>query len=304
MSNLIIVAGATGNLGKRIIKDLVKRQGNVRALIRRGALPHHQECLQKLGVESVEVDFSNLLEITKACEGGSCVISALSGLEDVIVEVQTLLLQAAIKAHVPRFIPSDFSMDFTKIAREKNRNFDLRREFHKRLDEAPIQATSIFNGAFTEMLTGQMPIILFKLKRVLYWHDADQLMDFTSIEDTATFTARIALEPSTPRIVRIAGDQISARGLVNILNEVTAKKFKLCWAGNLTMLAAFIHVTRALYPQRGEVYPIWQGMQYLHNMFEGRGEEVLFDNARYLDMKWIRVRDVLKTHYERNRNRA
>jgi hypothetical protein len=39
------------------------------------------------------------------------------------------------------------------------------------------------------MLTGQMPLILFKLKRVLYWGDADQRMDFTTMDDTAAFTA-------------------------------------------------------------------------------------------------------------------
>jgi hypothetical protein len=41
------------------------------------------------------------------------VVSALQGLRDVIVEMQTVLLYAAIKADAPRFIPSDYSIDFT-----------------------------------------------------------------------------------------------------------------------------------------------------------------------------------------------
>jgi len=44
------------------------------------------------------------------------VVSALAGLRDVIVETQAALLDAAIKARVPRFIPSDFSIDFTTRA--------------------------------------------------------------------------------------------------------------------------------------------------------------------------------------------
>ena len=36
------------------------------------------------------------------------------------------------------------------------------------------------NGAFADMLTGVAPIILFKRKRVLYWQNADQRMDFTA----------------------------------------------------------------------------------------------------------------------------
>ena len=116
-------------------------------------------------------------------------MSALAGLRDVTVGAQTALLDAAIKACVPRFIPSDFSIDFTKLPPGENRNLDLHRDFHKRLDKTLISATTIFNGAFADMLTGQMPLILFKLKRVLYWGDADQPMDFTTMDDTAAFTA-------------------------------------------------------------------------------------------------------------------
>src|SRR5208283_1948772 len=134
-----------------------------------------------------------------------------------------VLLDAAIIAGVPRFIPSDYSIDFTKFPPGENRNLDLRREFHQRLDKASIRATTIFNGAFAEMLTGQMPLILFKRKRVLYWGDADQRMAFTTIDDTAAFTASAALDPSTPRFLRIAGDQLSARELTAVVSEVTER---------------------------------------------------------------------------------
>jgi hypothetical protein len=112
-------------------------------------------------------------QMTLACLGASCVVSALQGLRDVIVDMQTSLLEAAIKAGVRRFIPSDYSIDFTKLAPGENRNLDLRWEFHKRVDTSSIQATTIFNGALTDMLTGQMPLIRFVLKRVLYWGNAD-----------------------------------------------------------------------------------------------------------------------------------
>ena len=68
--------------------------------------------------------------MTPACSRASCVVSALQGLRDVIVETQTVLLDAAIKAEVPRFIPSDYSIDFTKFPPGENRNLDLRRDFH------------------------------------------------------------------------------------------------------------------------------------------------------------------------------
>ena len=53
-----------------------------------------------------------------------------------------------------------------------NRNFDLRRDFHERLDKAPIKSTSIFNGAFAEILTYNIPILDFKKNMVGFWGDA------------------------------------------------------------------------------------------------------------------------------------
>jgi nucleoside-diphosphate-sugar epimerase len=289
----IVVAGATGNLGGRIAKILREQGASVRALVRPGTARERLERLEALGVTIASVNLGDPSEVTPACSGASCVVSALQGLRDVIVETQTALLEAAIKAEVPRFIPSDFSIDFTKFPAGENRNLDLRRDFHARLDRTSISATTIFNGAFADMLTGQMPLILFKLKRVLYWGNADQRMDFTTIDDTAAFTARVALDPSTPRFLRIAGDQLSARELAAVASEVTGKRFRLLRAGGLGMLGLMIKVARRVAPAEKELVPPWQGMQYMRNMFDGRAKLEPLDNDRYPDIWWTTARDVL-----------
>jgi nucleoside-diphosphate-sugar epimerase len=290
----IVVAGATGNLGGRIVKALVERGAGVRALARHGTAGDKLDRLQELGVIAIaSVDWTSASQLTLACSGASCVVSALAGLRDVIVEAQTVLLDAAIKAGVPRFIPSDYSIDFTKFPPGENRNLDLRREFHQRLDKTSISATTIFNGAFADMLTGLMPLILFKRKRVLYWGDADQRMDFTTMEDAAAFTASAALDLSTPRFLRIAGDQLSARELAAVVSEVTGKDFRLFRAGGLGMLSALIKVARTVAPGEKQLYPAWQGMQYMRNMFDGRARLEPLDNDRYRGIRWTTVRDVL-----------
>jgi nucleoside-diphosphate-sugar epimerase len=290
---IIVVAGATGNLGGRIVRALLERGATVKALVRPGTARDKLERLQELGVTIATVDLNSASQVTPACSGASCLVSALQGLRDVIVEMQTALLDAAIQADVPRFIPSDYSIDFTKFPPGENRNLDLRRDFHQRLDRTSIRATTIFNGAFADMLTGQMPLILFKWKRVLYWGDADQRMDFTTIDDTAAFTASAALDPSTPRFLRIAGDQPSARELTAVVSEVTGKEFRLFRAGGLGMLSALIKVARTVAPGGKQLYPAWQGMQYMRNMFDGRARLEPLDNDRYPGIRWTTVRDVL-----------
>ena len=296
MSATIVVAGATGNLGGRIARALRERGASVRAIVRHGAAPDKLERLEKLGVSIATVDLSSPSQVTSACSGASCVVSALQGLRDVIVDAQAALLQGAIKAEVPRFIPSDYSIDFTQLPPGENRNLDLRRDFHRLLDESPISATTIFCGAFAELLTGRMPLILFKRRRVLYCVDADQRLDFTTVDDTAVFTARAALDPSTPRFLRIAGDQLSARELTAVVSEVTGREFRLFRAGGLGMLGALIALARTVAPAKRDLFPAWQGMQYMRNMFDGRAKLSPLDNDRYPGIRWTTGRDVLLAH--------
>ena len=206
-----IVAGASGNLGHRIVEALVAGGGRVRALVRRGGTLEARDRLRALGAAVEEVEFSEPASLTRACAGGACVVSALSGLREVIVGAQSQLLDAAVAAGVPRFIPSDYCIDYTALQRGKNRNLDLRAEFRARLDVAPIAATSVLNGMFTDLLVGPAPVVLFPLRRVLYWGDADQPLDFTTIADTALVTAAAALDERTPRFLRVAGDVVNAR---------------------------------------------------------------------------------------------
>ncbi len=298
MKATILVAGGTGDLGGRIIKALLIKSTDIRAIVRIDADEAKVQKLEQQGVKVIRVNMSDASELTKSCKGASCLVSALQGLRDVIVEMQSALLDAAVAAGVPRFIPSDFSSDFTKLDVGDNRNFDLRREFHERLDKAPIAATSIFNGAFADMLTDQMPLILFKRKRILYWGSADQRMDFTTKDDTAAFTACAALDSSTPRFLRIAGDQLSARELAAVVSEVTGTKHGLFRPGGLGLLGALIRVARIIAPGKKEVFPAWQGMQYMHNMLDGRAKLSPLDNDRYPEIKWTSARDLLQ-HAER-----
>ena len=298
MKKIIVVAGGTGNLGKKIIHALLERGAEVRAVVRTTTDPEKVNKLEKLGAIVYKVNMVHVEEVSKACRGASCVVSALNGLRDVIIDTQKVLLDAAVEAGVPRFIPSDYSLDFTKFSYGENRNLDWRREFHKVLDKTSISATTIFNGAFTDLLTGQMPLILFKRKLVLYWGNADHRMCFTTIADTASYTASAALDPSAPRFLRIAGDQLSPREIQKVATEVSGEKFRLFRTGGLGMLSALIKIARTLAPAENEIFPAWQGMQYMRNMIDERAKLNQVDNERYPDMHWTTVRDVLSMHLD------
>ncbi len=292
-STLIVVAGATGDLGHRIVRELLPRGAAVRALVRLGSKPQTVGALRRLGAEIVSVDYADAAALARACAGAACVVSALSGLRPVIVDAQKQLLDAAVAAGVPRFIPSDFCADYTRLRPGTNRNFDFRREFRVLLDRAPVAATSIFNGMFADLLTGQAPVVQFGLHRILYWGDADQPLDFTTTDDTAAYTAAAALDPTTPRTLYIAGDVRSPRQLAEVATAATGKPFKMFRVGSVGFLNGLSKVVRAVAPGTNDIFPPWQGMQYLRDMLSGEAKLPSLDNARYPHLRWTSVQQVL-----------
>ncbi len=290
----VVLAGATGDLGSRIVTALTARGAAVRALVRPETDDADRDRLLALGATPVAAEPGDVDAVAEASAGATVVVSALNGLREVILDRQSVLLDAAVRAGVPRFIPSDFSADFTRTAPGRNRNFDLRREFMGRADRAPIQVTSILNGAFMDMLGGEMPIIQRRIKRVLFWGDPDQPLDFTTKDDTAAYTAAAALDPSTPRILRIAGDTLNARQLAEALSQVTRQRYRILRAGSVGSLGIMITAAQLVAPQRQSVFPAWQGMQYLRDMSSGHAKLQQLDDDRYAGLRWTRVRDQLE----------
>jgi uncharacterized protein YbjT (DUF2867 family) len=296
MKKIIAIAGATGDLGGRIVKVLLEKGAEVRALVRSSSDIEKVKKLEKMGVKVFKIDMSDSKEIAKACEGASCVVSVLAGLRDVIIDTQKKLLDGAVMAGVPHFIPSDFSIDFTNLEVGQNRNLDLRREFHQYLDESPIASTTIFIGPFMDLLTGQMPMILDKQKWILYWGNPDQSIDFTTMDNTAEYTANVALDDAAPQFLRIAGDQITPRQMVKVVSEITGKEFSLFRAGGIGLINTIIKIMKFFSPAKKDLYPIWQGMQYMRDMMEGRVKINLYDNNRYEGMNWMSIKELLLVH--------
>ena len=294
MDKHILVAGATGNLGERICRELLKTQTQVRAVVRKGTKPEKIKKLKDLGVEVLEADLSSQQELSNLLTGTSCVISALAGLSDVIVDVQLNLLKAAITAGVPRFIPSDFCTDYTNIPEGENRNFDLRKKFQAQLDHSAIQATSIFNGAFADILHYNTPLFNVPEKTIAYFEGkADWKIDFTTMDDTAAYTAAVALDENSPRFLNIASFSISAQDLAAMSTQFQHEPFTMVNMGTLEALSKRNKQDRMADPEgEKELYPRWQQAQYLHSMFFAHHNHL--DNDRYKDLKWASATEIIQ----------
>ncbi|MVN91286.1 NmrA family NAD(P)-binding protein [Mucilaginibacter aquatilis] len=293
MKKTIVVVGATGNLGELICHELINKGAFVKALVRVESQSEKIEKLNASGVDVIIVNYDDSSQLSAACEGADCVISALAGLRDVIVTAQTHLLNAAVQAGVPRFIPSDFCTDYTQLPKGANRNFDLRKEFRSILDDTYINATSIFNGAFSYVLKYGIPVFDTKSKTVTCPNSKENWkIDFTTVADTAKFTAAAALDDLTPRDLRIASFQLSPLDFTLLGEQLCGSPFMLQHQGTMEQFSENIDRLRAADTDgETQLYPQWQQMQYLYSMFSAQNTSL--DNDRYPEIIWTSAYDTL-----------
>lgn len=280
----VLVVGATGKLGGKIVRELIALGAEVRVTQRRPSVIE--------GVEAVHADLADEASLARACEGVHVVVSAVQGLRDVIVDGQTRLIRAAERAGVARLLPSAYALEYLATRPGDNRNLDLRRELDGVLDGARVRGTTVLCGAFMDLIAfgaiGPDREGVYKV-----WGDPDQPYDFTHTDDLARYLARIALDDEAARVVRVAGDTQSPRQLAAIFAEVRGTPVTIEPAGSLDDLTALIDRLRAADPGSDEPFPRWQQLQYTRDMASGMGKLAPLDNARYPAVKPISVRELL-----------
>ena len=305
------VAGANGKLGLLICERLLALSANVNAIVRTGKtskelLALGQKYPKRLNV--VELDYSSYKDVVAAFKGVYTVVSCLLGLEDVIIGTQLEMLKAAIECKVRRFIPSDFSIDIRNLPPGSNRNLENRRIFHFAAGQlikhssnpnTNIQVTSIFQGAFTDNL------VLFgaldcKNKTINYFGSPTVKMEYTTWTDTAQYTAFAALDPNeTPDALCIAGDKVNFLEITDVAKRITGAPFKAKQILPLWVLSRLvIPALKLIVPGKpGEVYPMWQGLQYVQNQASGLCIMQTLDNGRY-KMEWENIAPTILQAYK------
>jgi hypothetical protein len=117
----------------------------------------------------------------------------------------------------------------------------------------------------------------------------DQALDFTTKDDVAAYAARAILDADTPRFLRIAGEVVTGRDIAQRMTTVSGETYRPLWVGSIASLGLMIGVAKLISPSHDVVFPAWQGMQYMRDMFTGEGKLSPLDNDRYPDVRWTSV---------------
>ncbi len=282
---LILLVGVTGMLGEKIAHAVLDKGANdLRALVRPGSFSNPKkaaklDALQAKGASFVEGDVSNFASLVNAATGVEVIVSSLNNERELIVDGQTRLLEAGEKVGAKKFIPSDFSVDYRKLDFGDNFNLDMRKTFFPVMQQSKLNYVSVLQGSFMEMpLAPFINTIDLKNNTFNYWGDGEQLMDYTTTDDTAKYVAEAAADESLVNTaLEVVGEEISFNRMKAVFEEVSSRTLTSNYLGSVDDLQAWIEAKKKTANHPWE----YLGAQYTWVMASGKSKLDNIANARY-----------------------
>ncbi len=192
---------ATGNLGPPILKQLLAAGFKVTVLTRKSSTHHLPS-----SVAAIPVDYDSLDSLTDALKGQEAVVSTLAS---AAITTQLLLVEAAAKARVRRFIPSEFG---SNTLNEKTRGLPVIKDkvavqhaLEKEAASGGMTYTLICSGPFLDWGITVGFIMNLKGKSISLFDGGERLFSATSIPTIGKAVAGVLthLEQTKDRAVYV-----------------------------------------------------------------------------------------------------
>ncbi|KAI1499076.1 hypothetical protein F5X99DRAFT_420128 [Biscogniauxia marginata] len=190
----VALAGATGNLGPAIVKELVDAGFQVTVLTRQNSTS--SKALQA-SVTAIPVDYDSLDSLTNALKGQDAVVSTLGS---AAMGKQLLLIQAAVKANVKRFIPSEFGSNTVveKTARLPiyKDKIAVQNALKEAASSSALSYTLIYNGPFLDWGIKVGFVIDVKNKQINLYDGGDRVFSTTTLPTIGKAVAGVLKNPA------------------------------------------------------------------------------------------------------------
>jgi uncharacterized protein YbjT (DUF2867 family) len=233
VSNVVLVAGATGSLGSRITRELRLRGARVRALVRPGASVQTRAGLATAGVEIADADLENVRSLPQALEGVTSVVSTVTAfprderfdaIEQVDAAGNVALIDAAEAEGVARFVFVSFkpvAIDFP-LQRAK-------RSVEQRLRGASLDTVVLRPGKFMDIWFSPLCGFDAAGARATVFGGGTSPVTWIAAADVAEIAARSALgEGPVSGVLELGGPEaLSQREVIERFEDVLGTRFAL-----------------------------------------------------------------------------
>ncbi|KAI2466068.1 putative oxidoreductase CipA-like protein [Annulohypoxylon bovei var. microspora] len=215
----VAVAGASGLLGLPVLRQLLEDGFEVTVLARKGTNHNFPS-----GVTVTDVDYTSSETLIKALEGQDAVISVLGfpGLPQ-----QIPLIEAAVKAGIKRFIPSEFGGDAHNEKVSQIPMFRIKKTakdiLMKEAASGNITYTLISNGPFLDTAMQYSMFVNLKEKKINLWDGGERPYSTTTIASVAKAVSGVLKHPEETknRNVFIRSTTLTQKGILEKAKKAT-----------------------------------------------------------------------------------
>ncbi|KAJ4248528.1 hypothetical protein NW757_008176 [Fusarium falciforme] len=254
---LVLVPGVTGNLGLHLIDSLVSRGHQVRGLGRSAAKLTDE---QRSKLESfVEIqDYYDIEALDKGCSGVDAVICAYAGTPVMHLDAQLILLRAAERAGITRFLAASWNCDWRKLQLGMHQSYDACIAFYQQAKlTSTIKPIWILTGGLTEVYFSVPGHGNFspayngpwdpENKTVDIWGTGDETWDLTTEKDAAEFSAEVIQRDDAPEggFWELHSGAYSPKELARIYKEVRGVEIAQKYRGTLDDLRELAYSMRS-----------------------------------------------------------
>jgi uncharacterized protein YbjT (DUF2867 family) len=233
---MILVAGATGMLGKEVCRLLAAQGKPVRGLVRITSDPRTVQQLEEMGIEIVEGNVCDRSSLDVACQDVTALISTVSAmprcyepednnLQNVDRDGQTNLINAARDAGVYHFVYTSFSGNL-------DLDFPLRnakRRIEQRLKDSGLTFTILRPSCFME--TWLSPAVGFDYPnaKAQIYGSGENPLSWISLRDVALFAVESLENPVARNVTLELGgpEALNPLQVIKIFEKAGGRSFEV-----------------------------------------------------------------------------
>ncbi|KAM0293825.1 hypothetical protein ACHAO9_001511 [Fusarium lateritium] len=286
MSSLTVgIAGITGKFGRLVASKLLQNPNiNLRGYARDPSkvIPSIAESPR---VKLFKGEAFDDASIKPFVTGTDVIICAYLGADDLMIDGQKKLIDVCDEAGVPRYIASDWALDYTKLKLGELFPKDPMIHVKAYLEtKKTTKGVHILVGGFMDPIMSPFFNIWGPQTQTLrYWGEGDEPFESTSYENAAEFTAAIVVDKSAVGIKKYLGDRKSIKEIAATFDKVYGVKPKLERLGSLEDLKLKMHTLREKNP--AEIYS-YMPLFFMYYWINGQtfvGPHT--DNEQYKEVK-------------------
>ncbi|KAI1208539.1 nmrA-like family protein [Annulohypoxylon truncatum] len=292
MSVTIGIAGITGKFARELTSILLKNPHVAIKGYCRDPSKVPQSFTSKVSL--VKGDAYDEPAIRSFVAGCDVVVCCYLGDPKLMEDGQKLLIDACAAEGVPRYVASDWSIDYTKLKLGQLFPKDPMIRVKAYLDaQDKVKGVHILVGMFIDGFFGaHFNVYDAATTTFKYWGTGDEIWEGTTYRNAAEYTAAICLDKDAVGILKLVGGQSTFNEIVALFERVYGVKPKVDRQGSLDDLFKLMNEKREKDPKNIFSY-LFLFFQYY--MIEGTtdiGPEL--DNDRYPQVKPVSWEDYLR----------